>query len=203
MKTTFKISTALLTGFVAAAIAAPGAQAQSAPVVNAPVSTNMVLAPQAQAMAAPRSSSDECGLFKTCSTTKIGLGKGDFIVRLSALGILPQDRDSKVWLNGAAIPGHIKTTNQVMPELTFEYFFTDNISIDLIAASTRHEVAAKGTPLGNIDIGSAWALPPTLTVAWHFRPHKRFNPYVASAPHSPGSITCHPLVASCRSSMSA
>lgn len=159
MKISCKMTTALLTGFVAAAFATPNAQAQSAPVVNAPVSTNMVLAPQAQAMAAPRSSSDTCGLFKTCSSTKIGLGKGDFIIRLSALGVLPQDRDSKVWLNGAAIPGRIKATNQVMPELTFEYFFTDHLSIDLIAASTRHEVAAKGTPLGNIDIGSAWALP--------------------------------------------
>ncbi|WP_205527898.1 OmpW family protein [Asaia bogorensis] len=180
MKTSFKVSTALLTGLVAAAVAAPTAQAQTTPVVNTPVTTNMVLAPQAQAMAAPPHSSlsDKCGLFKTCASTKIGLGKGDFIIRLSALGIIPEDRDSKVWLNGAAIPGRVKTTSQVMPELTFEYFFTDNVSIDLIAASTRHEVAAKGTPLGNIDVGSAWVLPPTITLAWHFRPHKRFNPYV-------------------------
>ncbi|GBQ13237.1 OmpW/AlkL family protein [Swaminathania salitolerans] len=182
MKTTYKLSSALLSGIVAAAVAIPAATAQtaqSAPVVNAPVSTNMVLAPQAQAVAAPhRSSDDECGLFKTCSSTKIGLGKGDFIVRLSALGVIPQDRDSKVWLNGAAIPGRVKATNQVMPELTFEYFLTDNVSVDLIAASTRHEVAAEGTPFGKIDVGSAWVLPPTLTFAWHFRPHKRFNPYV-------------------------
>jgi outer membrane protein len=38
----------------------------------------------------------------------------------------------------------VKTTRQVTPELTFEYFFTDNLSVDLIAASSRHEVAADG-----------------------------------------------------------
>lgn len=179
MKTFFKLSGVLLAGLVVTSVAATVAQARSAPAVNAPVSTNMILSPQAKAMVAPRiASSHECGLFSTCSSTQIGLGQGDFVVRLSALGIIPQDRDSKVWLNGSAIPGRVKTTNQVMPELTIEYFFTDNISIDLIAASTRHEVAAEGTPFGKIDIGSAWALPPTLTFAWHFRPRKRFNPYV-------------------------
>ncbi|ARW17420.1 outer membrane protein W precursor [Komagataeibacter europaeus] len=121
-----------------------------------------------------------CGIFQTCSTTKIGLGKGDFMIRLSAVGVLPEDRDSRVWANGAPLVGtRIKTTNQVMPELTFEYFVTDNISLDLIATSTRHEVAAEGGAVGGkLDVGSAWVLPPTVTVAWHFRPHKRLNPYV-------------------------
>ncbi|MEE8657948.1 OmpW family protein [Acetobacteraceae bacterium EV16G] len=140
--------------------------------VNAPLTTSQVMAPKA-AM-----SDHACGIFKTCSSTKIGFGKGDFIVRLSALGVLPQDMDSKVWLANKPISGHISTTNQVMPELTFMYFLTDNLSVDLIAASTRHEVAAQGTPLGKIDVGSAWVLPPTITFAWHFRPHKRFNPYI-------------------------
>lgn len=119
-----------------------------------------------------------CGIFQTCATTKIGLGKGDFIIRLSAIGVIPQNMDSKVWLNGAHFPGSIGTTNAVSPELTFEYFLTDNLSVDLIAASTRHEIAANNTSLGKVDVGSAWVLPPTLTFAWHFRPHKRFNPYL-------------------------
>ncbi|AOX15834.1 OmpW/AlkL family protein [Kozakia baliensis] len=174
-------SAALAGVFMTAVASAPAAKAQQAAqpaIVNTPLSTNMTAAPTARPVAAPVSSDDDCGLFKTCSRTKIGLGKGDFIVRLSALGVLPEDRDSKLWLNGAAIPGRVKTTRQVMPELTFEYFFTDNLSVDLIAASSRHEVAAESTPLGHIDVGSAWVLPPTVTFAWHFRPHKRFNPYV-------------------------
>lgn len=168
---------AALAAGVAAVSGATAAQAQ----VAAPASSNAayVNAPVvSQIPAAPRQGGGHCGLFETCASTKIGLGKGDFLIRLSALGVMPEDRDSKLWLNGNVLPGRVKTTRQVMPELTFEYFFTDNVSIDLIAASTRHEVAAEGTPLGKIDVGSAWVLPPTVTLAWHFRPHKRFNPYL-------------------------
>ncbi|RFD20906.1 OmpW family protein [Komagataeibacter melaceti] len=176
---------ALSAAFGAAALTPVAVQAQTA----AP--TTYVNAPLA-APVAPAQPKGHCGLFQTCASTKIGLGKGDFMVRLSAVGVLPEDRDSKVWatarslgLNNTALNGtHVKTTNQVMPELTFEYFVTDNISLDLIATSTRHEVQANGGALagvsghGKTDVGSAWVLPPTITVAWHFRPHKRLNPYV-------------------------
>ena len=144
---------------------------------NAPVVDRVPDAPAAKG---------HCGIFETCATTKIGLGKGDMMLRLSGTGVLPQDRQSSVWLTAPGLNGtlstgaHTSTTNQAMPELAFEYFITDNISVDLIATSTRHEVSATGGILGNskLDVGSAWVLPPTLTFAWHFRPHKRFNPYL-------------------------
>ena len=166
-------NTALAAALGAAAVAPVAGHAQTATpsaYVNAPLA----------APVAPSRPHGHCGIFETCSSTKIGLGKGDFMIRLSAVGVLPEDRDSKVWLDGKALPGaRIKTTNQVMPELTFEYFLTDNISLDLIATSTRHEVAGEGGALGGkTDVGSAWVLPPTITAAWHFRPHKRLNPYV-------------------------
>lgn len=125
--------------------------------------------------APPKKPKPHCGLFKTCpGVTRIGLGKGDFIVRLSALGVITNNTSSKT-----SAGGHINTTNQAAPELSFDYFLTDNVALDLIAASTRHEVKAQGVPgVGKLDVGSAWVLPPTLTVQWHFRPHKAFNPYV-------------------------
>jgi len=160
-----KTSGVAIFGLVAAVAFGGAAQAQTT-YVNAPVSAPV---------AAPARA---CGLFETCASTRIGLGKGDFIVRLSAIGVMPEDTSSRVWLNGSHISGAIKASRQAAPELTFEYFFTDHISADVIAASTRHEIAATGTPLGHLDVGSAWVLPPTVTLAWHFRPHKRFNPYV-------------------------
>ncbi|MCE2565349.1 OmpW family protein [Komagataeibacter sp. FNDCF1] len=162
----------------AAALAPVAVHAQTATpstYVNAPIANPV-------AVAQPKG---HCGIFETCSSTKIGLGRGDFMIRLSAVGVLPEDRDSKVWEQGKGLPlttlngTRVKTTNQAMPELTFEYFVTDNISLDLIATSTRHEVAIEGGMAGGkTDVGSAWVLPPTVTVAWHFRPHKRLNPYV-------------------------
>jgi len=162
--------------------AALGATALAPVAVHAQTTapSTYVNAPLAKPVAVAQPRNGHCGIFQTCATTKIGLGKGDFMIRLSAVGVLPEDRDSRVWANGAPLAGtRIKTTNQVMPELTFEYFLTDNISLDLIATSTRHEVAAEGGAVGGkLDVGSAWVLPPTVTVAWHFRPHKRLNPYV-------------------------
>ena len=141
--------------------------------VNAPVVARVPDAPVAKG---------HCGIFETCASTKIGLGKGDIMLRLSGTGVLPQDRESRVWLNNDGGLGrgmHLSTTDQAMPELTVEYFITDNISVDLIATSPRHEVSALGGSAGNkLDVGSAWVLPATLTFAWHFRPNKRFNPYL-------------------------
>ncbi|MBO1324321.1 outer membrane beta-barrel protein [Acetobacter sp. TBRC 12305] len=188
--------TAMAAG-VATMAGAAQAQAQTmtpnkAAYVNAPVVSRIPDAP-------PPSS--HCGIFETCASTKIGLGKGDFMIRFSGVGILPQDRDGRTWLSAKAVGvpnntpmagGRLSTTNQAMPELTVEYFVTDNISLDLIATSMRHEVSSNGGELGSavaglggnvghgnkVDVGSAWVLPPTITVAYHFRPHKRFNPYV-------------------------
>ncbi|MCP1212854.1 OmpW/AlkL family protein [Acetobacter okinawensis] len=157
---------AALTGAAQAQTAQPNAAYVNAPVMNR--------IPDAQ------KGSGHCGIFQTCASTKIGLSRGDFMIRLSGVGVLPQDRDSTVNVNGSRYQGtHTSTTNQAMPELTVEYFITNNLSVDLIATSTRHEVSASGGPLGNnkLDVGSAWVLPPTLTFAWHFRPNKRFNPY--------------------------
>ncbi|MBO1362034.1 MULTISPECIES: OmpW family protein [Acetobacter] len=170
---------------LAAALLAASAFTGAAHAQTAQSAATYINAPVAAPVAAPVSHGGHCGLFETCASTRIGLGRGDFIVRLSAIGVLPQDRDSKLWLNGAAIPGRVKATRQAAPEFTFEYFFTDNVSVDLIAASTRHEIAADATPYGHIDVGSAWVLPPTVTFAWHFRPHKRFNPYLGVG----GSLT--------------
>lgn len=166
-----------LTATVAGVAALTGAaQAQTAQpnaaYVNAPVMNHI---PDAQ------KGSGHCGIFQTCASTKIGLSRGDFMIRLSGVGVLPQDRDSTVKINGQLQQGaHTSTTNQAMPELTVEYFITNNLSVDLIATSTRHEVSATGGALGTAktDVGSAWVLPPTITFAWHFRPNKRFNPYV-------------------------
>ncbi len=101
---------------------------------------------------------------------------GTFMIRARAIGVLPLDSSSSV----SAIGGHVTATDQAAPELDFSYFLTDNVAFELIAATTRHNVAAEGTALGKVDVGSVWALPPTLTVQYHFMPHSAFSPYVGA-----------------------
>ncbi|KAB1159501.1 OmpW family protein [Tenacibaculum aiptasiae] len=77
------------------------------------------------------------------------------------------------------IGGDVEISNSFIPELDFTYFFTENIAAELILGTTKHNVNAVGTALGNVDLGHVWLLPPTLTVQYHFNLNK-FRPYVGA-----------------------
>ena len=199
----FTSLTAMAVGAISFASTTDVAKAQTHntnPYVNAAVMSHIPNAPR---------SKGSCGIFETCASTEHGLGKGNFMVGLSAVYIMPQDRNQRIWLrdenaggkwlalgqgggglldNGdlaspAAAGTHgayITTTNPVMPELNLRYFITDHISVGLIATSSRTQVELYNVPgIGHsLNVGTIWVLPPTLTFAWHFLPHRRFNPYV-------------------------
>ena len=106
----------------------------------------------------------------------VGKEAGTFMIRARAIGVIPEDNSSSI----SAIGGHVSATAQAAPELDFSYFLTDNVALELIGATTRHEVRATGTAVGNVDVGSVWALPPTLTLQYHFMPHSAFSPYIGA-----------------------
>ncbi|WP_114391875.1 OmpW/AlkL family protein [Oleisolibacter albus] len=105
--------------------------------------------------------------------------KGDLIVRSRAVLVTP-DEDVNLSVGGAKIAGKGHVSDQVIPELDFSYFFTDNIAAELILGTTQHEVSVTGTPVGDADLGSVWLLPPTLTLQYHFAPKSAFSPYVGA-----------------------
>lgn len=78
------------------------------------------------------------------------------------------------------IGGDVSIDNSIVPELDFSYFFTKNIAAELILATTPHDATAKGTALGNVDLGDVWLLPPTLTLQYHFYPAENIKPYVGA-----------------------
>lgn len=106
----------------------------------------------------------------------VGKEAGTLMVRLRAIDVLPLDSSSSI----SAIGGRVHATNQVAPEADFSYFFTDHIAAELIAGTTRHAIQARGTALGTVDVGSAYVLPPALTLQYHFFPHERLSPYVGA-----------------------
>lgn len=104
-----------------------------------------------------------------------GKKAGDFMVRGRMIGVIP--------LNGASstsIGGRVETAASATPEIDFSYFITDNIAVELIAATTKHYIRAKGTALGDVKVGSTWVLPPTVTVQYHFMPKEKFSPYIGA-----------------------
>lgn len=74
-----------------------------------------------------------------------------------------------------SIGGEVLIDNSVVPEVDVTYFFTKNIAAELIAAVTPHDVSHTF----GVDLGSAWLLPPTLTLQYHFDPDgPAMRPYV-------------------------
>lgn len=99
---------------------------------------------------------------------------GDFLIRLRGIGVLPEE-DSELTVDGNEIPGEATVDDTFVPELDISYFFTDNLALELILATSRHDVEALGADLGEVQL-----LPPTLTLQYHFLPQERFSPYLGA-----------------------
>ncbi|HVJ42466.1 MAG TPA: OmpW family outer membrane protein [Dongiaceae bacterium] len=102
-----------------------------------------------------------------------GKSAGDFMVRLRGIDVIPRDHGS---IN--TIGGSPRISNEMVPEVDFSYFITDYIALELIAATSKHDVSVRNSSLGNVDLGSVWLLPPTLTLQFHPLPKARFSPYI-------------------------
>ena len=98
-------------------------------------------------------------------------------VRLRALGVAP-DESATIGIIG----GDVAISNTIVPELDFTYFFTENFAAELILGTTKHDVQAVNTAAGDVNLGSVWLLPPTLTAQYHFytSENKVFKPYIGA-----------------------
>ena len=110
-----------------------------------------------------------------------GFSAGDVVVRLAATGIMPLAASSHI----DTIGGTVDVTSTPAPEADISYFLTDNISVQLIATSTRHEISANNTALSGllgskIDLASTYVLPPAVVAQYNFFPHAAFDPYVGA-----------------------
>jgi outer membrane protein len=122
------------------------------------------------------------------SAPPVGKQAGTIMIRVRAIGVIPLNSSSSI----SVIGGQVNATAQAAPEADFSYFFTDNIAVELIAATTRHNVSASNTAIGHVDVGSVWALPPTLTLQYHFFPHERFSPYIGAGINATFFYGAHP-----------
>ncbi len=91
--------------------------------------------------------------------------EGDMLVRVRAVHLN--------WNNSSTIAG-LAAQNKTIPEVDLSYFFTNNIAAELILTYPQKVTINPG-------IGSVKALPPTLTVQYHFSPDSpSFRPYVGA-----------------------
>lgn len=100
---------------------------------------------------------------------------GDLRVRLRGIGFLTDTDGTTDALGGSA-----RTTDDYVPELDFTYFFTKNIAAELILATTKHRVFVDNSTSGTLDLGTVRALPPVLTLQYHFNPDGQWSPYLGA-----------------------
>jgi len=93
-------------------------------------------------------------------------------VRMRGLMVMPD-----ITTNGALANAGLNATTAEAPELDLEYFFTRNISTELILGVVKTDLHLNGQ---SNPIGSTWLLPPTLTVKYHPFPTAKISPYVGA-----------------------
>ncbi|TBU95920.1 OmpW/AlkL family protein [Phytopseudomonas dryadis] len=114
---------------------------------------------------------------------------GDILVRAGAITVNPEADSSTVkvdrgGLAGADLGGKATMSSDTQLGLNFAYMLTDNIGIELLAATPfEHDVKIKGTALdaANGKLGTLKHLPPTLSVVYYPLDSKSaFQPYVGA-----------------------
>ena len=95
-----------------------------------------------------------------------------WMVRARAVNISPANKSDQVGGTGAI--DRLTVSNKTIPEVDISYFFTPNISAELILTyPQKHTVYLDGA-----NIGTFKHLPPTLTAQYHFMPEGQVSPYL-------------------------
>lgn len=114
---------------------------------------------------------------------------GDIIVRAGAITVDPREDSSDIYVGalGTSVAGTKATLDSnTQLGLNFAYMVTDNIGIELLAATPfSHDVGVKGMPGDyaglNGKLGELKHLPPTLSVVYYPLDAKSaFQPYVGA-----------------------
>lgn len=134
-----------------------------------------------------------CSLMFASLVTSIGAHaeQGDWVVRLRTTSVNPNEKsDLGKYVNSHVAPGAmsngagLKLDSNTIPALDISYYWTKHIATELILAlGSKHNVAVSKEPGGvvpNQKLGSIDALPPILTVQWHFNPDQTLDPYLGA-----------------------
>lgn len=114
--------------------------------------------------------------------------EGKIQVKLLGTGVLPDGKITKVNSIApslAAMPVFATpqsfASDNVVPTLAVEYFFSPNISLETICCTTKHHVNGSGSLAGTNLVNDVLIVPATFTVKYHL-PLGAIKPYVGAGP---------------------
>ncbi|MEQ1617364.1 MAG: OmpW family outer membrane protein [Terricaulis sp.] len=99
---------------------------------------------------------------------------GDVQIKVGVSGVLPNESAD------TSIGGDIDISDEWVPSLQLEYFFTDSISAELLCCVATHDVAAVNTAAGEVDLGEVTHFPPTVTLKYRWTNFGAVEPYVGA-----------------------
>jgi outer membrane protein len=106
--------------------------------------------------------------------------EGKWLVRARAVHLDFANKSDAIPLL-AVPPDAFRVRDKTIPELDITYFFTRNIAAELLLSTAqKFDVTVSASALGAFDAGTFKALPPTLTLQYHFLPEGRFRPYLGA-----------------------
>lgn len=110
---------------------------------------------------------------------------GDIIVRAGAVTVTTHENSSSVKVDrpgSTNLGGKATLGNDTQLGLNFAYMVTDNIGVELLAATPfTHDVKLKGTGAVDGKLGTLKHLPPTLSAVYYpLDKNSAFQPYVGA-----------------------
>lgn len=105
---------------------------------------------------------------------------GDILLRVGAVTVAPDTESETVsGLPDGVNNARVDVENNSQLSLTATYMLTDNLGLELLAATPfSHDIVGKGN-LQGVAVGETRHLPPTLSLQYHFGGKEGiFNPYV-------------------------
>jgi outer membrane protein len=110
---------------------------------------------------------------------KAGDSNGNFQIKAGYTGIIWDDRNHGIAVNGATLAGsNAAARDLALPTATLTYYLTKNIGLELFCCFAHAKVHATGTLNALGDVANAWTFPPILTLQYHFDGMGPIRPYV-------------------------
>lgn len=113
-------------------------------------------------------------LIAMCFASLVLAQDSSWMLRGRIINVSPNDDSSQVLTTGSSVA----VDDAFVPELDLTYFFTPNWRLEVIAATSPHDLSAEDGDLNGADVGEVWVLPPTFTLQYHFGPEESIDFYV-------------------------
>ena len=97
-------------------------------------------------------------------------GQGKLQIKVLGTAVLPDGKISDVNVDIVGLPATTQTaaSDNVVPTVAIEYFFSDNVSLETICCVTQHDVDATAGLPGAELVSDAQVIPATFTLKYHF-----------------------------------